>query len=101
MTTVAERCGTIERDAAVQRWHIVYGVLSLELGGLERLVLDLAKIGRRRGNRVSIVCIERRGRLAEVAEELGAEVISLDKPAGRSTAAVTLAACVLRDLKPD
>jgi glycosyltransferase involved in cell wall biosynthesis len=83
------------------RQHITHGVLSLDLGGLERLVLDLAKRDARRGNRVTIVCVERQGKLAEAARELGAEVICLNKPRGRSSLAVEQATRLLDDLKPD
>jgi glycosyltransferase involved in cell wall biosynthesis len=81
--------------------HVVHGVLSLDLGGLERLVLDLVKHGAGVGNRVTVVCVERPGKLAGRARELGAEVVCLDKPAGRSQRAVADAERVLRELRPD
>lgn len=81
--------------------HVVYSVLSLDTGGLERLVLELAFELRRRGDRVSVVCVERRGQLAEQVEKLGAEVFCLDKPPGRSKAAVDRAEQLLRRLSPD
>jgi len=81
--------------------HVVHGVLTLDVGGLERIVVDLVRIGRRRGHRVSIVCVERPGKLAEEAEAEGAAVISLNKPAGRLAEFITRAANVLVDLKPD
>lgn len=81
--------------------HIVHGVLSLDLGGLERLVLDLVKIGVRRGDWVTVVCVERPGKLAEAARELGAGVITLGKPKGRSSLAVEQATRLLAELKPD
>lgn len=81
--------------------HIVHGVLSLDLGGLERLVLDLVKFGIKRGDWVTVVCIEKPGRLADVARELGAGVITLNKPCGRSSLAVEQATRLLAELKPD
>ena len=57
--------------------HVVHGVLRLDVGGLERIVLDLIRAGRRLGQRVSVVCVERRGALAAEAERLGAEVFCL------------------------
>jgi glycosyltransferase involved in cell wall biosynthesis len=81
--------------------HVLHAVLSLDLGGLERLVLDLVRVGQRRGSRQLIVCIERPGKLADQARELGAEVFCLDKPPGRSTAAINDAATLLSKLRPD
>lgn len=81
--------------------HIIHSVLSLDLGGLERLVLDLVQIGVRRGQRMSVVCIEREGLLADEARRLGAEVWCLDKPPGRSSAAIGKAAELLAKLRPD
>lgn len=81
--------------------HIVHGVLSLDLGGLERLVLDLVKSCICRGDQVSVVCVERPGKLAGIAEGLGARVVCLDKPPGRSRQALDDAERVLRELQPD
>lgn len=83
------------------RWHVVHGVLSLELGGLERLVIDLVRIGRQRGQRQSVVCIEQAGQLAAAAKEAGADVFSLDKPPRRSAAVIGQSADLLRWLRPD
>jgi glycosyltransferase involved in cell wall biosynthesis len=81
--------------------NILFGVLSLDLGGLERLVLDLARVNVRRGNAVSIVCIEHDGRLADEAREIGAEVVSLNKGPGRSSQAMADARRLLAELQPD
>ena len=81
--------------------HIVHGVLSLDCGGLERLVVNLVREGRRCQQRVSVVCIERPGRLAPAVEAEGAEVFSLGKPPGRSAAAIQQAALLLQRLQPD
>ncbi|HSX64651.1 MAG TPA: hypothetical protein VLF15_07980, partial [Pseudoxanthomonas sp.] len=54
--------------------HVVHGVLSLDLGGLERLVLALIETGQRRNYRSSVVCIDEPGQLADTARALGAEV---------------------------
>jgi glycosyltransferase involved in cell wall biosynthesis len=76
-------------------------VLALDVGGLERIVLDLTRASRAAGQRVSIVCVDRRGTLAAEAEQLGAGVVSLDKPPGRDGATHKWAAAVLNALKPD
>ena len=90
------------RPAAVQdKLHVVHGVLSLDTGGLERVVLELVREGQERGQRTSVVCIERSGMLAPIVESAGAEIRSLAKPPGRSPAVVQAAAAVVADLKPD
>ncbi|MEO2089255.1 MAG: glycosyltransferase, partial [Gemmataceae bacterium] len=75
--------------------------LSLDVGGLERIVLALIHEGRRRGQRVSVVCMEKPGALADEARAAGAEVISLDKPPGRRSEYVGKAANLLARLNPD
>jgi glycosyltransferase involved in cell wall biosynthesis len=89
------------REARGERLHVVHGVLSLELGGLERVVVDLVAEGVRRGQRASVVCVERRGKLASQVEALGGEVHSLNKPPGRSRQAVLTADELLASLAPD
>jgi len=81
--------------------HVVHGVLSLEVGGLERIVLDLIRVGRRAGHRISVVCIEQPGKLADEASRLGADVHSLDKPPGRIPETVDKAATLLSGFNPD
>jgi glycosyltransferase involved in cell wall biosynthesis len=81
--------------------HIAHGVLSLDVGGLERIVLSLVRFGRERGHRVSVVCVERPGKLAAEAEAEGATIVSLDKPPGRLRDYIRRAESVLSDLKPD
>lgn len=81
--------------------HVAHAVLSLDVGGLERVVLALVREGRRRGQRVSVVCVERPGALAEEAKTAGAEVVSLDKPPGRRAEYVGKGADLLDRLRPD
>lgn len=81
--------------------HIVHGVMSLDVGGLERLVLDLAKLHLRRGWRVTVICVERRGRLSDSIEAMGAEVISLDKPPGRQKSWIAKTRACLQSLAPE
>ena len=81
--------------------HIAHGVLALDVGGLERLVVGLVGSARQRGHRVSVVCVERPGQLARQAEEAGATIVSLDKPAGRLPEFVDRASELLAELKPN
>jgi glycosyltransferase involved in cell wall biosynthesis len=81
--------------------HITHGVMALEVGGLERLVLGLAKLVRRDGHRVSIICVECPGAMAREVELTGAKVVSLDKPQGRRAEYIGRAEEVLAKLNPD
>ena len=80
--------------------HVVHGVLSLDLGGLERLVLDLIRTGRDKGYRNSVVCIDRPGLLAQAAAALGAEVHCLGNESERPLA-TGRAAELFDRIKPD
>lgn len=80
--------------------HVVHGVLSLELGGLERLVVDLVKSGRDKGYRNSIVCIDRPGQLASAAEAFGAEVHCLGDESERPLATAR-ARMLFERIRPD
>ena len=81
--------------------HIIHGVLALDVGGAERLVLALARAAVCAGHRVSVVCVERPGQLAPEAEAAGVRVVSLGKPAGRHPGFVGKAGEVLAGLRPD
>ena len=78
--------------------HVVHVVLSLDVGGLERVVLDLVRSGT---GTATIICLERPGRLAPEAEALGVNVVSLDKPAGLRPGLVRRITTILHELKPD
>jgi glycosyltransferase involved in cell wall biosynthesis len=84
-----------------QGLHITHVVLSLDVGGLERVVLSLVKEAVRAGNRVSVLCIERPGKMADRAVELGATVHCVDKPPGVKLATVGKVAAFLEQAKPD
>ena len=81
--------------------HICHAVLRLDVGGLERVVLDLVREARRDGHRVSVLCLERPGRLAPAAADLGARVVSADKPAGFRPELVGRVADLFRADRPD
>jgi sugar transferase (PEP-CTERM/EpsH1 system associated) len=80
---------------------IAHVVLSLDCGGLERVVLDLATEGRKLGQQVAIVCIERPGALSAAAEAAGATVWCVDKPPGLKFRTVGRLKAVFRQLHPD
>jgi glycosyltransferase involved in cell wall biosynthesis len=60
----------------------VHVVLSMDVGGLERVVLDLVREGKAIGQQPSVVCIERPGTLAPQVEAMGAAVYCVNKAPG-------------------
>src|SRR5271166_5377017 len=81
--------------------HVAHAVLSLDIGGLERIVVNLVREGRRLGQQVSVICLERSGTLACQAETLGARVLCIDKKPGLQLKTGASIKKVLRDLRPD
>ena len=81
--------------------HVAHAVLSLDVGGLERIVLDLVREGYHLGQRVSILCLERPGRLASEAEALGVRVVCVHKRPGLRLGTFKQLRDVLDDLRPD
>ncbi|MGH7194846.1 MAG: glycosyltransferase, partial [Candidatus Saccharimonadales bacterium] len=82
------------------RLRVAHVVLSLDVGGLERVVLDLARAGRSLGQQSLIVCLERPGALAAEAARFGVHVVSLSKPPGLRPALVVRLRSALRQLRP-
>lgn len=68
--------------------QIVHVVESMDRGGLERVVCDLAQAQQRDGHSVTIVCLFTDGLLAEEAREAGVRVDSVGKKPGFDLAAL-------------
>lgn len=83
------------------RLKVVHMVLSLDVGGLERLVLDLTREGKRLGHEITILCLERPGTLAPDAEGLGSRIICTHKKPGLRPSTVGSIRSVLREVQPD
>jgi sugar transferase (PEP-CTERM/EpsH1 system associated) len=81
--------------------HIVHVMLSLDVGGLERNVLNQVRQAPRLRQRVTIVCLQRPGQLAPQVQELGATVICLNKRPGISLGLVPRLVKILRQIQPD
>jgi glycosyltransferase involved in cell wall biosynthesis len=76
-------------------------VLSLEIGGLERLVVDLAREGQRQGQRITVACVERRGRLAAEVDALQIPVVCAHKPRGLRPRTVLTLGALMGEASPD
>ncbi len=81
--------------------HIMHVVLSLDVGGLERVVLDLARAARRRGHNISVLCIDHPGTLAGEAEALGIAVHCINKGPGLKISVRRTIAGILASRRPD
>jgi len=81
--------------------RVTHVVLALDLGGLERIVVDLIRVGRTHGLDPSVICLERPGTLAAQVEALGMPLLCADKPPGVRLGTVGRVRELLRRLKPD
>ena len=81
--------------------RIVQFVNNLDMGGLERFVLDIAQCQRAEGHQPAIYCLTHPGRLAAEAEKSGIEVHSFDKAAGPHPGTLWKIARKLRVDRPD
>jgi glycosyltransferase involved in cell wall biosynthesis len=76
-------------------------VLSLDVGGLERIVVDLGRLGLVQGQEPSVICLEKPGTLAGELEALGVPVYCVHKPPGLRLATIRRIRDLLRASKPD
>lgn len=81
--------------------RIAHVVESLDIGGLEHVVVALAAAQRARGHEVLIICLWRRGALAERAELAGVRVACCDKRAGLDAKALLRMRSLLRAFGAD
>src|SRR5213080_922524 len=81
--------------------NVTHVVLSLDVGGLERNVVNQVREGQRLGQRVNILCLERPGTLAARVEAMGGRVVALDKQPGLRPGMVLRLRRVLREMRPD
>lgn len=79
---------------------VVHTVLTLGVGGLERMVLALCRAGIVRGQRPVILCVEEAGPLATAAVEMGVVVHALGKPPGRHPRFTAAAETCFAEVRP-
>ena len=81
--------------------RVTHVVLSLDFGGLERVVLSLAKASRGLGQDVALLCLERTGTLAPQVEAMGVPLACVAKPPGLRWETADRVREVLRRFRPD
>src|SRR5438876_12387516 len=89
-------CPTGQTRTMSRAISVMHVALSLDVGGLERVVLALVCEARRRGQEVSVVCLERAGALASEAKAAGARVLCVEKQPGLRPSVVDRLRAVLR-----
>ncbi len=100
----ARHSGDIEKLPVVRSvvpLHVVHVLLSLDVGGLERNVVNQVREAGRLNQRVTIICLERRGSLAPQAEEHGATVVSMGKLPGLSWKLFGNLTTLFHQIQPD
>lgn len=80
---------------------VAHVVLSLDVGGLERNVVNQVREGDALGQSVSVICLERRGVLADRVEELGGRVFCLNKRPGIKVSLIRKLRSIFQELRPD
>ena len=81
--------------------RITHVVLSLDVGGLERIVVDLAQVNRAHGHAPSVLCLERPGTLSAQLENLGIPVYCADRQPGLRLSTIDKVRSLLKHLRPD
>jgi glycosyltransferase involved in cell wall biosynthesis len=74
---------------------------SLDIGGAERMVVDLARSLQQRGHSLQIVCLRNSGELSRPLAEAGIEVVALNKNDGFSPSALLRLAQLLKQTRTD
>ena len=80
--------------------RITHVVLALDTGGLERIVVDLIRVGLAQGHQPSVICLERRGNLASQIENIGIPVLCANKQPGLRFRTIHRVRELLSELKP-
>lgn len=81
--------------------HVTHVVLSLDVGGLERNVVNQVREAAALNQAASVLCVEGPGALAPAVEALGARVVALGKRPGVQWKLAGRLARALADLRPD
>jgi glycosyltransferase involved in cell wall biosynthesis len=89
-----------EAATACSPLRVTHVTLSLDVGGLERNIVNQVREGHKLGQEVSVICLERPGTLAPQVEAMGAPVVCLHKCPGLRPELVGKMQRALRRLRP-
>jgi sugar transferase (PEP-CTERM/EpsH1 system associated) len=88
-------------EGEARRLRVAHVVLSLDVGGLERNVINQVREGQALGQEISVVCVTQPGTLASQVESLGGRLFCLDKSPGIRLDTIGRIRDLFRALKPD
>lgn len=91
----------LERRKEVAALRVIHIVLSMDVGGMERGLVNHVREAQRLGEEVSVICLERPGVLASQLEALGAPVLCVFKKPGVRPGTIWHLERLLRQLRPD
>ncbi|HEX8523947.1 MAG TPA: glycosyltransferase [Tepidisphaeraceae bacterium] len=80
---------------------VAHVALSLDVGGLERNIVNQVRQAPALDQQISVICLERPGTLAPTAESLGATIRCTDKRPGLRLDILPRLRKIIRQLKPD
>ncbi len=80
---------------------VVHVVLSLDVGGLERNVINQVGEGRSLGQEISVICVRQPGVLASEVGKRGGRLICLGKPEGIQISLFEQLRRVFHEIRPD
>lgn len=92
---------TTGRIVGEEGLRVVHVVLSLDPGGLERVVIDLVRAGRSFGQLASVVCIERLGLLCSELEAARVPAFCVEKRPGLRPGVIGRLKMLFNILQPD
>jgi glycosyltransferase involved in cell wall biosynthesis len=90
-----------EASSRGRRLRILQAVETLDVGGVERLAIQLAEAEQQRGHACSILCVFHEGAMAQEARGRGIQVYALDKKRGPSPASLLRLVQLFSKLRPD
>jgi glycosyltransferase involved in cell wall biosynthesis len=91
----------VQISGATGLLKVVHVVLSLDVGGLERNVVNQVRQGIRLNQNNTVVCLDSPGMLASQVESLGGRVISMQKPPGLRWKLFGKLQALFSELRPD
>jgi sugar transferase (PEP-CTERM/EpsH1 system associated) len=81
--------------------HVTHVILSLDVGGLERGLINQIREGLKLGERISVICLERPGMLASHLTTLEVPILCLEKRPGIQLSLIGRLKRIFRDFRPD
>jgi sugar transferase (PEP-CTERM/EpsH1 system associated) len=98
---IADRRHKPAKVGTVRRKRVIHVTPQLDMGGMEKLLVEFARHTNRERFELVFVCLSGRGALADAIEACGWPVVALDEPPGLRVGRVVRLARLFRRLKAD